>query len=81
MDLEKQLWIKENLTNVAPKGCDLKVGNLVGWVNDFGVAWQHRILGFNYTRHHNKEYNRFVHLDNGSYWFAQDHKKLKLINS
>lgn len=78
MDFKKQEYIK-TLSKEAPEGCDLKVGDLVEWVNDYGVIWQHKILGFDYEDSFNKTYNKFVIVDKDSYWFPLDHTKLKKI--
>lgn len=62
-------YIERELTNEAPKDSGLKVGDEVTWTNDYGVKFTNKIIGFNYTNEHNKEYNKFVHLDTDSYWF------------
>jgi plastocyanin len=79
MDNKKNKFIKENLTAIQPDNCDLRVGDLVEWVNDYGVVWTHKILGFCYDGWYNKKYQKYVHLDTESYWFAHDHLKLKKI--
>lgn len=72
MNIDK--FIKNELTNVAPSGCTLKVGDLVEWTNDYGITWRHRVIGFNTT------YDaKYVHLDSDAYWFPHDHNKLTLI--
>ena len=77
MDLKKENYIK-TLSKISPEGCDLKVGDLVEWVNDNGVVWKQKILGFDYDDF-NKKYKKYVILDKESYWFPLDHTKLKLI--
>jgi hypothetical protein len=81
MAQDKRIFIKKELTQTPPKGCDLKVGDLVQWVNDYGVVWQHRILGFCYKGWFTEKYNRFVHLDTDSYWFPHDHTTLTKLSS
>jgi hypothetical protein len=70
-------FIKDELTNKAPDGCDLRIGDLVEWVNGNGVVWQNKIIGFNYSNEYNKRFQTFVHLDTDSFWFPHDHRKLK----
>lgn len=77
--MTKEEHIK-TLSKVAPEGCNLKVGDTVKWVNDNGIEWQHKILGFNHTGEYNKTYKCYVHLDKDSYWFPIDHNKLELVN-
>lgn len=63
-----------------PKNTGFKVGDTVEWVNDYGVKWTHKVIGFNYSMEYNKRYSRFVHLDNDSYWFPHNHEHLKKVN-
>lgn len=74
MEHEKKLWIKENLTETAPKGCNLKVGDSVEWVNDYGVKFTHKIIGFSETRYPDK----VVYLNSEAYWFPHALSTLKL---
>lgn len=67
------------LSNKAPDGCSLRVGDKVRWENDYGVTWENTITGFNYTGWYNKEYKKYVHLDTESFWFPHDHNQLTLI--
>jgi plastocyanin len=53
-------YAKEKLTNIAPNGCELKVGDVVRWENDYGVKWVHSIIGFDGSD---------AHLSTDSYWF------------
>jgi len=43
---ESLAFAKNDLSDTAPEGCDLKVGDVAIWVNDYGVKWVHRIIGF-----------------------------------
>ena len=78
MGFKKMEFIK-TLSKVAPEGSELKVGDLVEWINDYGTKFQHIILGFDYEGSYNKKYNKFVIVDKDSYWFPLDHKKIKKI--
>jgi len=68
------------LVQTPPENCNLKVGDTVEWENDAGIKWQHKIIGFNYTRWYNKKYKKYVHLDSEAYWFPHNHLELKKIN-
>ena len=72
-------YIKENLSKTL-KDCSLKVGDRVKWKNDYGVEWEHTIIGFNTTNEFNKEYERYVHLDSDAYWFPHSVDSLTLVN-
>lgn len=65
-----------NLADVAPDSLiDLKVGDLVTYTNDAGLAWiNHKILGFDTS----SSYKRVVYLDFSSYWFAVEISSLTL---
>ena len=69
----------KTLSKVPPDGCPFKVGDKVKWVNDYGVAWEHEIIGFDTESWYNKEYKCYVHLNSDAYWFPHDHTKLELI--
>ena len=59
------------MSDKAPKGCDLKVGDTVRWENIYGVKWEHEILAF-YKEGEDtyaEKYEKFVYLDSESYWF------------
>lgn len=70
----------EELISTPPNGCNLKVGDLVEWVNDYGVKWEHKVLGFKYEGWYHEKYNCFVHLDKDAFWFPLNHKNLKKLN-
>ena len=77
--IDKKIEFIQGLSKKAPKGCDLKVNQLVEWVNDYGVKFQHRILGFDYEGEYANKYNKHVILDKESYWFPHSHLELKLV--
>lgn len=72
---------KSDLVANAPEGCTLKVGDVVKWINDYGVEFTHKILGFNYDGWYQKEYKKYVHLDSESWWFPHDHNTLTKITT
>lgn len=50
-----------------PVPCDLKVGDLVTFVNDYGVEFSDRLVtGFSPT----VDYGRFVYFDHDAWWFS-----------
>lgn len=67
---EALAYAKDELSNVAPIGSGLKVGDVVRWVNDYGVKWAHRIIGFGGNDGND------VHLSTDSHWFPHDVKEL-----
>ena len=73
-------YIQKELSNIPPKGVNLKVGDRVRWVNDFGVVWEHKIIGFNTTNKYNRTYKKYVHLDTDSYWFPHSHEELTKLD-
>lgn len=82
MDIMKmQNFIKKELTSTPPAGSNLKVGDTVRWTNDYGVSWEHQIIGFNYTFYRNEKYHKFVHLNSGCYWSSHDHRQLTVIKA
>ena len=67
--MRKEEFIK-TLSGQAPEGCNFKVGNLVEWINDYGVVWRHEVLGFK---------DGMMFLDTDSWWFPMDYKKIKKV--
>ena len=66
------------LEQVAPEGCDLKVGDIVTFVNDYGVIFPGKeVIGFDTSEHNLKQYGNFIHIDTDAYWFP--HKRSELI--
>ena len=63
------------LTDKAPDGCALAVGDLVELENYAGVRCEHRVIGFDPTAYD----ARFVHLDTVSFWFAVTPERLTVI--
>ena len=76
---EMKEYQKKELTSDS-KDTGLQVGDTVDWMNDNGVKWRHKVIGFNYSNLYNKEYKKYVHLDTDSYWFPHNHENLKKIN-
>jgi hypothetical protein len=76
---KEEIWIEENLTDKSYRD-DLKVGDTVKWVNDFGVEWENKVIGFNYDRDYNKDYKKFIHLDTSGYWFPHGDEDILAIN-
>ena len=75
--LEK--FVKENLTSES-KYSDLQVGTEVEWTNDYGVKWQNKIIGFDYTSDRAVRYGATVHLNTGAFWFGHNPAELTVIN-
>ena len=72
-------YAQKFLSNTPPKGSDLRVGSWVRWTNDYGVTWEHQVLGFFYdkwTRKHGAD----VHLDNEAFWFPIKADRLTIID-
>ncbi|MNV91952.1 hypothetical protein D3C71_1864980 [compost metagenome] len=69
----------KTLEQTAPEGCDLKVGDVVTFVNDYGVVFPGKeVIGF-YTQPDSNllKYGNFIHIDTDAYWFP--HKPSELI--
>lgn len=75
-----QQFIKDELVNGNEFGL-IQVGDVVEWTNDYGLVFTNKVIGFNYERAYNKEYNKFVHLDTDCYWFPHDEQTLRLKGS
>ena len=69
-------FIDEKLTS-DDRGGLFSVGDVVEWINDYGVKFTNKVIGFNYDDEFNKKYNRFVYLDTDCFWFPHDELKLK----
>lgn len=66
------------LEQTAPAGCDLKVGDIVTFINDYGIPFPGReVIGFDTTDHNLMKYGNFIHIDTDAYWFP--HKPAELI--
>lgn len=66
------------LEQTAPEGCDLKVGDIVTFVNDYGLIFPGKeVIGFDTTDHNLMKYGNFIHIDTDAYWFP--HKRGELI--
>lgn len=66
------------LEQEAPEGCDLKVGDIVTFINDYGVVWPGKeVIGFDTSDHNLMKYGNFIHIDTDAYWFP--HKRGELI--
>jgi hypothetical protein len=69
----------KTLEQTPPEGCDLKVGDIVTFINEYGVVWPGKeVIGFDTNPEHNLfKYGNFIHLDSDAYWFP--HKRSELI--
>ena len=68
----------KTLEQTPPEGCDLQVGDIVTFVNDYGIPFPGKeIIGFDTTDHNLKKYGNFIHIDTDAYWFP--HKRSELI--
>jgi len=58
---------------VSPILCEFKLGDKVIYTNDYGMTFEHEIIGFDESRNPMpfSEYfqDRFIYLDKDSYWF------------
>ena len=71
----------KTLSKTPPEGSNLKVGDVVTWVNAYGVKWTNKIIGFKYSGWYHEEYESFVHIDSDCYWCSHSHKNLKKVKS
>lgn len=75
MDVKEKEFIRTQLVDTPPVPCDFRVGDIVTYTNDQGVAFKgRRITGF---ARDNSFYGRFVHLEGGAYWFPAHPDSLK----
>lgn len=66
------------LEQTPPEGCDLQVGDVVTFINDYGVVFPGKVvIGFDTTDHNLMKYGNFIHIDTDAYWFP--HKRAELI--
>jgi hypothetical protein len=61
-------FIEKELSN-NPYDTGLKVGQTVTWVNDAGIQWINKVIGFNHTNYMATKYNKVIYLDSSAYWF------------
>ena len=67
----------KTLEQTTPEGCDLQVGDIVTFVNDYGIPFPGKeVIGFDTDCYMNK-YGNFIHIDTGAYWYP--HKRCELI--
>jgi len=76
INAERKAAFVSKLSSTAPEGSLLEVGDWVDWVNDYGVEWTHKILGFQYGDEYGDKYNKHVILDKEAYWFPLGHQEL-----
>ncbi len=77
--------VKNSISKIPPVGCDLKVGGLVTFTNEYGVSFPNNtIIGFDLENEQNewqKKSGRFVFIVNasngGAYWFPHRSSELK----
>ncbi len=65
----------EWITSTPPEGCNLKVGDVVTYTNDYGVVFRwRRVIGFA----KDPRFGRTVHFSGGAYWAPVRPESLKL---
>ena len=65
----------DDAQEVPPVPCDLRVGDLVTYTNEYGAKFANRrITGFSPTLEQGR---RFVYYDNAAWWFPVDPKQLR----
>ena len=57
-------YAANRLSSTPHLECGIKVGDTVTWVNDYGVIWEHKVIGFSEPCSVG-----FIHFDSDSYWF------------
>jgi len=76
-NLEKKRAFINSLEATAPVDCELKVGDIVTYTNEYGVSFDNReIVGFSSKEDMLRD--RFIHLDQDAYWFPLSIAELKL---
>ncbi|MCX8073884.1 MAG: hypothetical protein N3C12_15810 [Candidatus Binatia bacterium] len=78
MTNEVQAYADGKLRKEPPVQCDLKVGDRVTYINEYGVSFPRMlVIGF---AHDDSFYGRFVHLAGpdhpGAYWFPHRRDEL-----
>ena len=68
--------LARDATTSPPVPCDLKLGDVVTFTNDFGVAFcDLKVTGFTPS---GEGHGRFVYLDKDSWWFPVKPDQLRL---
>lgn len=75
--MEESWYEKNNMVSEPPMPCDLKVGDIVKFTNDYGAEFgPHKVLG--YTTPENVLHGRFIHIDSDAPWFPAKPESLTL---
>ena len=65
---QKEQDFIDGLEKTAPIGCEFKVGDIVTFTNEYGIAFEGKeVVGF--ANEENSFNGRFIHLRKASYWF------------
>jgi len=67
----------KDLITESPIPCDLKVGDLVIFTNDYGVQFKLTVVGFCVPSECLPE--RFIYLNDDSWWFPHKRDQLALV--
>lgn len=61
----------------SPQECDLKVGDVVTFTNEYGVSFSNRIV-IGFAKPEDQLHGRFIHLHDESPWFPVKRESLTL---
>lgn len=77
--LDIKEFIKKNLSSTPPEPCDLSVGDVVTFTNDYEVVFAGlKVIGF--ARKDDWFYQksgRFIHIDTDCFWLQKKREQLK----
>jgi len=76
-NLEKKKLFIASLEMTPPVECDLKVGDVVTFTNEYGVSFEDRVI-VGFSSKEDMSNDRFIHLDKDAYWFANKLSEVKL---
>ena len=63
------------MTSTPPEGCDLVVGDMVSFKNEYGVVFgPHRVMGF--TLSENELHGRTVYINTDCFWMPKHPESL-----
>lgn len=76
----ERFYENNEMVDNPPIDCQLKVGDIVRFTNDYGVIFEPRkIVGFAKPEH--TFYGRFVHIDSDCAWFPVKPESLEIIEN
>ena len=78
--IEMRQYIQKNLVTKPEHETAFKVGDVVNWTNDYGIKWQHKIIGFGYKNEFGIKYEKFIYLNTESFWFPYSDNQLAIAN-